>query len=571
MTCHIAMGFNLELKTLGRKRTSTVASLVAHIQRLDAAHARFAFLVHACAAEAPDVPLGAPLDPDAALCDVAEEGAHLLLLRSCVWVTFPCGLAADLRVFIDLRSATAHVQDLKDAVAAQVALPGFAGAYHLHALVTDAGAPAAAGAAPSPEPLPESALLRALALPSGSWLAALPLPPPPQRRLAGRAAQPWRGHSAPVRALALLPGGELVASAASDGCVRLWQGATGACVAALGLRSAAAGADMGGEAEDINALCVLEDGHLAAGGSEGYVRVLHLTLPVAAAAAAAAATAAAAAAATGRAAPLPLPLPPSDLSTLACFPGHDHSGPPTVRALLPLPHNCCAVATACRAIRLFCVHYQPREEKEAGGWVRQGAAPVGVLRGHLQDVLALAALPRERMASGSADGTVRIWALGEALECARKVLAARRGSEEAAAASVAAAAGGGSACLAVLRGCEEWVGALAVLPSGLLLSGSGEGTLRVWDTEAVVGPGVVGCCVGAMRGVGGGGLAAVAVLRDGRAAAGGYRGSVALWDCEERCCSTELECEGGATHALLALECGRLLRGAEDGCVHVYR
>lgn len=72
-----------------------------------------------------------------------------------------------------------------------------------------------------------------------------------------------------------------------------------------------------------------------------------------------------------------------------------------------------------------------------------------VLRSHKYRVYALAVLPDGRLASGSADNTIRIWDLAT-------------GSSE------------------VLR-CPDWIRTLAVLPDGRLAAGCDDATVRVWD------------------------------------------------------------------------------------------
>ena len=62
-------------------------------------------------------------------------------------------------------------------------------------------------------------------------------------------------------------------------------------------------------------------------------------------------------------------------------------------------------------------------------------------------------LPDGRLASGSADNTIRLWDVKTGEETAR------------------------------LEGHGGWVNALAVLPDGRLASGSDDSTIRLWDAK----------------------------------------------------------------------------------------
>ncbi len=75
------------------------------------------------------------------------------------------------------------------------------------------------------------------------------------------------------------------------------------------------------------------------------------------------------------------------------------------------------------------------------------------LVGHTKPVCALAVLPDGRLASGSRDGTVRIWDVSI------------------------------PTCPAVLSGHENWVGALCVLFDGRVASGSWDHSVRLWTKD----------------------------------------------------------------------------------------
>ena len=83
---------------------------------------------------------------------------------------------------------------------------------------------------------------------------------------------------------------------------------------------------------------------------------------------------------------------------------------------------------------------------------------------------------------------------------------------------------------AVLEGHTDDVYALAVLPGGELLSGSGDTTIRVWDARAlsVRGGGATAACAATLEGHANG-VMALAVLRDGSVVSGCWDGTVRVW------------------------------------------
>ena len=72
--------------------------------------------------------------------------------------------------------------------------------------------------------------------------------------------------------------------------------------------------------------------------------------------------------------------------------------------------------------------------------------------GHLKAVWSLAVLDDGRLASGSWDQTIKIWDVGT------------------------------GACVATLKGHEHWVSSLAVLEGGRLASGSDDRRIKIWDS-----------------------------------------------------------------------------------------
>jgi len=114
------------------------------------------------------------------------------------------------------------------------------------------------------------------------------------------------------------------------------------------------------------------------------------------------------------------------------------------------------------------------------------------LGSHERAVYSVVVLPNGRLASGSADNTIRIWNLetGE--------------------------------CLRVLEGHTDWVHTLAVLPNGYLVSASGDNTIRIWDT-------VSGDCVQILKGhtrL----VTSLAVLPNGHLVSGSADNTTRIWD-----------------------------------------
>ena len=112
--------------------------------------------------------------------------------------------------------------------------------------------------------------------------------------------------------------------------------------------------------------------------------------------------------------------------------------------------------------------------------------------GHTDGVTSVAFSPDGLLASGSWDGTVRLWDTSTGAE------------------------------VAVLEGHTRLVRSVAFSPDGLLASGSDDGTVRLWDTSAGA---EVAVLEGYTRGV-----ESVAFSPDGLLASGSWDRTVKLWD-----------------------------------------
>ena len=275
---------------------------------------------------------------------------------------------------------------------------------------------------------------------------------------------------------------------------------------------------------------------------------------------------AAAAAAAGAGAPATLLPPPVVLR------GHDVH----VNSVVALPGGTLLASGDCAGcVRLWDV---------SGGGGEAAAA--GVLDGHGGEVCCLAALPGgRRLAAGvwakdsaPRSGCIVMWDTAPptrraTIDCGSGVyalavlrdgrrLAAGCGDGVVRLVDPDSGGGGAGAVVASLEGHAYAAAALAVLPGGVLASGSDDNKVRLWDVDAR-------SCVATLAGHDNW-VRALAVLGDGRLASGSWDKSVRLWDVAARTCVGVLTGHTFWVTALAPLSDGRLASGSDDLTVRVW-
>ena len=207
-------------------------------------------------------------------------------------------------------------------------------------------------------------------------------------------------------------------------------------------------------------------------------------------------------------------------------------------------------------------------------WTTRRVHPalVGELGRHQGRVLTMAILRDGRVATGAADGTLRIWdparpgstpvRLHSVFGRVRSLAALSDGRF---------AAGGDDMRVSVwdparpetppseLGHHSGWILAMTVLPGGRVAAGGADGKILLWDSARPETPPTE-------LGHHSGWILAMTVLPGGRVAAGGTDGKILLWDLSHPgAAPTELGRHQGGIQALAALPGGRVAAGGTDG------
>ena len=338
------------------------------------------------------------------------------------------------------------------------------------------------------------------------------------------------GHGGRVRAVAVLPGGQVV-SGGDDGRVRVW-----VWVWVWDPAAVASPLELVGHHGIVRAVAALPDGRVVSGGDDR--RVL-LWDPDAIGAPA-----------------VELGHHGREVRTLAVMPdGRVVSGGDDWRVLVWDPHRVGAASIGLNGHRgiVRTVAVLPDGRVVSGGDDRRvllwdpgtiGAAPVE-LGGHRCTVRVVAVLPDGRIVSGGDDGRIRIW--NPAAESVRYFWPS----------------GAQARTLIGFARHRDRLRALAVLPDGRLVSG-GDDWMRIWDlTPAHMPPVDLGCHDGMVR--------ALAVLPEGRVVSGGEDRRVRVWD--PSMATTTLVGLGNNSRAVVAvavLPDGRVVSGGHDQRVLVW-
>ncbi len=152
------------------------------------------------------------------------------------------------------------------------------------------------------------------------------------------------------------------------------------------------------------------------------------------------------------------------------------------------------------------------------------------LTGHQGAVRALVALPNADLASGSEDNTIKLWNLR-----------------------------GIGSCTATLTGHSDTVFALAVLPARRLVSGSGDKTIKLWKLRSKA-------CVATLTGHSGA-VHALVALPNAYVASGSDDKTIKIWNTKSGTCITTLTGHQGAVRALALLRDGSLLSASDDNTI----
>jgi WD40 repeat protein len=271
------------------------------------------------------------------------------------------------------------------------------------------------------------------------------------------------GHSDTVSALCMMADGRL-ASGGSDGTIRLWDIATAVETCCLRVT------------EPVTSLCLLRDGDIMVGGTYGAIGAWCV----------------------------------EDAQEFTRLAGHSR----WVSAICVLADGRVASASS--------------EDTTIRLWDIATGAETNRLQGHSGAVSALCMLPDGRLASGGDDGTIRLWDVATGTETFR------------------------------LQGHSGTASALCMLPDGRLASGGRDGpkaTIRLWDVVT----GVETLRLEERRGS----ITALCMMPDGRLASAMQSGPIRLWDIVAGTESLVLWGPSDTIDALCALPDGRLAAAGE--------
>ena len=164
---------------------------------------------------------------------------------------------------------------------------------------------------------------------------------------------------------------------------------------------------------------------------------------------------------------------------------------------------------------------------------------IRVLSGHTDTVNSLCALPGYRVASGGGDRSVRVWAVP-----------ADAAADEPASSDHGAAGTVPSSCERVYWGHTSTVYALAGLPDGRLVSGSGDGTLRLWSATGTSCERVMRSGSGSVSGT----VCSLAWLGSDRVVSGSTDRMVSIWQLATGTCERMLGGHAASVWAVAAMK-----------------